>query len=584
MKTWLLRISGAPAPAGRRTDTTRGLPARDGMRRLLGAFLLLVAALAALPAAQAAERRVALVIGNAEYRNVPALKNPRNDADDVSAALKRLGFEVIDGRDATQAEMNRLFADFKNRLDAGADVGLFFFAGHGVQLDGVNYLVPVDASLENAGSLSFQTIDLQKVIGAIESPARTSLVFLDACRDNPIVASRSIGGVGRGLARVETGRGTYIAFATDPGKVALDGEGRNSPFTAALTKHIEVPDQSVADLMINVRNEVVEATGGKQTPWDQSSLRSQFYFKRSQEAGPATASKLGELLEDEAFVELLRKKLELDAPAGEPRTTPVAFAGAGADAGTTRPLPDAAPEGTTDPVKVAALPSGGDAGPADEAGAGIDESGGADTAREASPEVVRAIQEELARANCRPGVPDGAWGERSRRALARFAEDNGLGPDLAEGEPTADILAAIRAVEGGMCEPPTAAAPKKQARPPRARAVTAQEPESCPRSLVRNARGKCVAAAPKRPVPKKPKKPKKTVAPKEQPKKATVAKTKPRPVAKAKPKKPKAVARPKAPRRVVVEVATPRPQVERRRPGGLSIGIGIGGIGIGAGF
>jgi hypothetical protein len=173
---------------------------------------------------------------------------------------------------------------FSERLP-GADVALLFYAGHGLQVAGKNYLIPVDAQLDTQADLDFGTIDLDLVLKGMEADARTNIVFLDACRDNPLavnltrrLGSRS-GTVSRGLAQIDTAIGTLIAFSTQPGNVALDGDGRNSPFTEALLKTIEVPGLPLSDVMIDVRNDVLRATGRKQVPWDNSSLTGQFYFK-----------------------------------------------------------------------------------------------------------------------------------------------------------------------------------------------------------------------------------------------------------------------------------------------------------------
>ena len=231
-----------------------------------------------------ADKRVALVIGNSAYKNAPQLKNPVNDATDMAAALKRLGFDVVSGLDVDFSSMRRLVRSFSDKLD-GSDAALLFYAGHGLQVAGKNYLVPVDAQIESLSDLDFGTIDLDLVLKSMEADTRVNIIFLDACRDNPLAANlaRRLGtrsaSVSRGLAQVESGVGTLIAFSTQPGNVALDGEGRNSPFTSALLKTIERPGLSLGDIMINVRNDVLATTDRKQVPWDNSSLTGQFYFK-----------------------------------------------------------------------------------------------------------------------------------------------------------------------------------------------------------------------------------------------------------------------------------------------------------------
>lgn len=254
-------------------------------RYLLAVWALSLAILAGLAApASAADKRVALVIGNSAYKNTAALKNPSNDATDIAAALERLGFEVIRGLDLDYTGMRTAVRRFSEKLP-NSNVALLFYAGHGLQVNGKNYLVPVDAQIETQADLDFGTIDLDLVVRGMEADTRTNIIFLDACRDNPLAANLTrrlgtrSGTVSRGLAQVDTSVGTLISFSTQPGNVALDGDGRNSPFTAALLKSIEVPGLTLSEVMIDVRNDVLRATARKQVPWDNSSLTGQFYFK-----------------------------------------------------------------------------------------------------------------------------------------------------------------------------------------------------------------------------------------------------------------------------------------------------------------
>jgi hypothetical protein len=260
----------------------------------LSASLFGAALLAAGPAA--AQKRVALVIGNGSYKHTAHLKNPANDAGDVAAALQRLGFDVLRGIDLSHDGMRDIIKSFTQKVD-GADVALLFYAGHGLQVSGRNYLLPVDAQIETQADLEFGSIDLNRVLSFMEGQAKTSIVFLDACRDNPLGARLSRGtrstSVGRGLAQVDSGVGTLIAFATQPGNVALDGDGRNSPFTSALLTVIEQPGLPLSEVMISVRNEVLKTTGGKQVPWEHSSLTGQFYFKPLKPGSVAAGDQAG---------------------------------------------------------------------------------------------------------------------------------------------------------------------------------------------------------------------------------------------------------------------------------------------------
>ncbi len=231
-----------------------------------------------------AEKRVALVIGNSAYRNAPELANPRNDAADMAARLSQLGFSVTQGQDLDLAGMRATVRDFVQQLP-GADIAALFYAGHGLQVNGVNYLVPVDAKLAGQDDLEFEAMTMDLVLTSMERNAKVNLIILDACRDNPLARNlaRSMGtrsaAVGAGLARIGSGVGTLIAFSTQPGNVALDGQGRNSPFTSALLKHLGTPGQDITRDLIQVRREVLDATNGKQVPWDNSSLTGEVILK-----------------------------------------------------------------------------------------------------------------------------------------------------------------------------------------------------------------------------------------------------------------------------------------------------------------
>lgn len=275
-------------------------------------FLAVVMAITGVAAA-GAEERVALVVGNSAYRHITQLPNPRNDAEDIKARLAGLGFTVMGGVDLDRTALVGELIRF-GRAAERADVALVFYAGHGVQVNGQNYIVPVDAQVEFAAEVDISLVSLSGVMQQLERGSRTNIVFLDACRNNPF--PKALGGAGtraaaplQGLGRVDSGSGTFIAFATQPDAVASDGSGRNSPFTAALLKHIGDPGQSISDMMIGVRNDVIAETGGAQVPWDSSSLTGRFAFVNAPPA-PAAAEAPAPKADDQAIY----KSLQLDLP------------------------------------------------------------------------------------------------------------------------------------------------------------------------------------------------------------------------------------------------------------------------------
>jgi uncharacterized caspase-like protein len=292
---------------------------RAGCARLSARAILAIAMLLSLPTMLDAEwpvraigdapvatpRRVALVIGNGAYRYTRRLPNPRNDATDMGAALKKLGFLVIEAFDLDKAAFDGTIRAFAAALE-GAEAGVLFYAGHGLQVSGLNYLVPVDAQLASTAALEFETVRLDVVQRTMESQAQTSILFVDACRDNPLsralaraMSTRSAE-IGRGLAPVEGGVGTLVSFSTQPGNVALDGFGRNSPFAGALVRHVAASSDDLGAILIAVRNDVVKATDRRQVPWEHSALTERFYFSpgaRPRAQPPPAPLKLSEVAE-----------------------------------------------------------------------------------------------------------------------------------------------------------------------------------------------------------------------------------------------------------------------------------------------
>ena len=231
-----------------------------------------------------AEKRVALVIGNNAYPSA-ALRNPVNDATAIAKKLQDLGFEVMIRTNVSQREMTRAIGEFGEKIAIGS-VALFYYAGHGIQARGKNFLVPVDAEIKSEGSVSTESVDVERVLDQL-SPARLSMVVLDACRNNPF-ERRFRSGFGAGLAQIDAPAGTLIAYATAPGKVAQDGDGTNGPYTRALLDAIETPGLRVEDVFKQVRIQVLKTTKGQQIPWESSSLTGEFLFRPGKTAVPDT--------------------------------------------------------------------------------------------------------------------------------------------------------------------------------------------------------------------------------------------------------------------------------------------------------
>lgn len=221
------------------------------------------------------QKRVALVIGNAAYQGTSPLRNPVNDAHAMSDALNKLGFQVIEVTDATQKEMNRAIAEFGSKLN-GETAALFFYAGHGLQVKNKNYLVPVDAQINGEAAVRAETVDVDTVMDQL-NVSSLSIVILDACRNNPF--ERSFRKMGGGLAQMDAPKGSFIAYATAPGKTAADGDGKNGLFTQELLKQINTPGLSLESVFKRVRANVSKTTGDAQMPWDSSSMTGDFYFK-----------------------------------------------------------------------------------------------------------------------------------------------------------------------------------------------------------------------------------------------------------------------------------------------------------------
>jgi carboxyl-terminal processing protease len=270
---------------------TRGKLEVGVIGRIFAAFAGLCLLVAVESSAQA-EPRVALVIGNSNYgEGIGKLPNPANDAALMTTALQQTGFTVIKVIDADQKRMKRAIVEFGEKLaNAGPTAtGLFYYAGHGIQVKGLNYLIPVDAHIEKEADVSIESLTADDVMEQMEFAANAvNIIIMDACRNNPV--SRSMRSATRGLAPMqsESVRGTFIAYSTAPGQTAADGTGTNSPYSQALAKSIVRPGVGIEEIFRDVRGQVMQATEEKQIPWDSSSLTAPFFFQPGS-AKPASA-------------------------------------------------------------------------------------------------------------------------------------------------------------------------------------------------------------------------------------------------------------------------------------------------------
>jgi len=267
-------------------------PPRKGFGGMRIAILLFALGLGSLARTAMAEPRVALVIGNSSYGgDLGELPNPANDARLMAKTLKRIGFEVIEAENADQARMKRAIQEFGDKLSkaGGGSTGLFFYAGHGLQVAGTNYLIPIHAKIQREPDVDMEAIPVDLVMKQMAfAESAVNIVILDACRNNPL--SRGFRGITRGLADPAVRpMGSFIAYSTAPGDVAEDGRGANSPYTTALAETITKPGVSINDVFQEVRGKVLAATGQKQVPWDSSSLTAAFYFVAPAVAAPAPA-------------------------------------------------------------------------------------------------------------------------------------------------------------------------------------------------------------------------------------------------------------------------------------------------------
>ena len=422
-----------------------------------------------------AEKRVALVIGNSNYNQVARLPNPANDSRAMADALARLDFTVTLQQDLGKSAMEQTLADFSDAV-RDADLAVVYYAGHGMEMNGKNYLIPTDARLKSDNRVQFETVSLDHVMLAIEGAKALKLVLLDACRDNPFAnsmkptnATRSIS---RGLAKVETNPGVLVSYAAAAGTTALDGNGKHSPYTEALLAYIEQPGLELSLLFRKVADAVQAKTDGRQTPFEYGRLPGVSIYLKEPVAvveKPAVAPVAiindpcrdaaqhwaaienhnnSALFEDHlrqfgscAFAAIAQARLDT---LRQPKTEPVV------ETQTQKPV-------DTQQIEIAALDPKVDVPTIltpdnDTANAAVaDEQPTQDNPAEDMVALTRGLQEELRRVGCAFGKADGIWGPQSQKALERFGRETKKSIDT--GTPSQASLDLLKSTTGKVCAP-----------------------------------------------------------------------------------------------------------------------------------
>ena len=484
------------------------------MRRLAALVTALLAVcLASQPALAGTGKRVALIIGNSNYQNVAALTNPANDAAAVTEMFKQASFDPVESRrDLKSQEMRRALRDFGDKA-RGADIAVIYFAGHGLEVDGINYAVPVDATLERDVDVDDEAIALNRFLLAAEPATQLRLVILDACRDNPFakkmkrtLASRSIG---RGLAGVEANRpNTFIAFAAKEGSTAADGDGQNSPFSTALLKHLTRSGLDIRKAFGYVRDDVMSATGNQQEPYTTNSLGGNdvALVPAPPAPPPAVSNSNAEIRRDYEFAERVGTREAWDSflaanptgfHAGLAKAQLGKLAAETARIVATEKAHEAADEQarlaaegakasdqaeaaararlaeaqrlvaektrieaeTTKKLEQAKVASAEPAKPSEDQ-TNVDRSGGGAVAsltppaqanpdRTVQQDIPRALQTELRRVGCKTGDIDGEWNASARRALSLFNDNAGTRLDVKVA--SIDALEVVKAKTGRVC-------------------------------------------------------------------------------------------------------------------------------------
>lgn len=454
---------------------------------MIRAGLAVIVAWLLMAAEALAETRVALVIGNAAYASVSPLSNPVNDATDLAAALSRIGFDVTLATDLDINGMRTALRDFRDKA-SGAEMAMVYYAGHGIEIDKQNYLIPVDANLKSDSDVMFDSIPLDFLTEAVSGATTLRMVLIDACRNNPFLGQikstgRAIGQAG--LSPFEPSGGTLLAYAAKGGTVALDGNGRNSPFMKGLLAHLEEPGLDVNLLFRKVRDSVLAETNNRQEPFTYGSLPGrEIYLVPPLEVAevtpvpapvaPAPAVGTPEeefawgLIGDSTDPVQLRKfirtfpqgvhveeafarldELRQITVTAEPE--PVTEVAALTAPETVAPALSTPVEPATPPATEVAVATEPVVTPAPVPEPVVD-----------NTELIISLQKELRRAGCNPGPADGIWGPRSQRAVRSFSRDGDV--EIASTDPSEELLQILKSKPGTVCvqAPPPTTTPKKR--------------------------------------------------------------------------------------------------------------------------
>jgi uncharacterized caspase-like protein len=469
------------------------------MRRALreAVFLVLFLVVCSIGAGDAsAEKRVALIIGNSNYENVARLANPANDAALMAETFKSAGFDKVDlRRDLKIADMRRALREFVDN-SSEADVAVVYFAGHGIEVDGSNYLVPVDAALQRDVDIYDEALSLERILVAVEPARQLRLVILDACRDNPFsrsmkrtIASRA---VGRGLAKVEpTNRNTLIAFASKAGSTAADGEGKNSPFSAALAKHVTKPGLDLRKAFGYVRDDVLKSTGNRQEPYVYGSLGGDDLplvpAASSVPAAPAVPQADSDAAVRRAY-ELALQAGVRDAWEAFLQAYPDGFYANLAKVQLRKIATEESRSAADKAAERARLADGKSAPTAESKVAVLQPSAPVGPTR---AELTTSLQRELRRVGCLTATANGEWNAASERSLSAFNKNAGTKFDLKAAG--ADALEAVRSKKGRVC--PLSCEPGYRAEGERCTKMEANNPPPAPAEPVDLPREQAMARA-----------------------------------------------------------------------------------------